>query len=263
MDTAQYSTIESGKVVSTAPEPNETEENIDSMWDVDAEVIIIWVTGVIVLITLLTMLICFLATRRKQDRAEDSPVRTRSRNEEAVNPGRGGIGISCTTGDSIGGVGGENPAYTSNSDELNGLFNIYHPRMVNSLPHIHSPVSNQGGQQWNSSSQTQAANLPDADGGFQQISLPPSHITEASPSYYPGPPPPSPPPLLLTRSNANVSARDYMRNEDYVLDPYFLASAPPPYTRYAEDYHPTSPADASCSLPVRSERSYRVAYDYF
>ncbi|XP_014780487.1 uncharacterized protein LOC106876446 isoform X2 [Octopus bimaculoides] len=263
MDTAQYSTIDSGKVVSTAPEPNETEENSDSMWDVDAEVIIIWVTGVIVLITLLTMLICFLATRRKQERTEDSPIRTRSRNEEAVNPGRSGIGISCATGDGVGGVGGENPAYTRNSDELNGLFNIYHPRMVNSLPHMHSPVSNQGGQQWNSSSQTQAANLPDADGGFQQISLPPSHITEASPSYYPGPPPPSPPPLLLTRSNANVSSRDYMRNEDYVLDPYFLASAPPPYTRYAEDYHPTSPADASCSLPVRNERSYRVAYDYF
>ncbi|GAB1607549.1 uncharacterized protein LOC115220017, partial [Argonauta hians] len=244
------------------------EESVDSVPIVDPELILIYVTAVVLLGSLLTLIVCFLATRRKHyDRDQDSPVRTRSRDEEsaaaAVTPRRTGVGANSANdggpGHGVAGSGGENPAYTRTSDEVSGLFSVYHSRLVNSLTQGNGQIGQNPGPQW--SSPQQQPNVPEMDGGFRQVTLPPNRITEAAPGYYPGSPPPSPPPLHLPRNQGNVQSRDPGRNE--MLDPCFLASAPPPYTRYAEDYPTSATLDTPRSAPVGTERSYRLGYEYF
>lgn len=262
MDDSEQMTLEAGKVVSVAPERNETEEAVEPEWNFDAEIIVIWVTGGVVLVTLLGMLICLLATRKKS-RSSTATIRARPHIDEEV------TSVYRPRG-------GENPAYSVTNDEDNEWFSTRRPRVLNSLSRpsdcVYLPdACNQGRQHWNSPESARSS-TPEID--QQQMTIPPLDVPETGQTYQSGPPPPSPPPPLSQQSRQmdqlNSSTSDDNRptyiieNNEFVLDPYFLASAPPPYTPYAED-HPVNitSIERSLTLPVRNGTSYRVDYDYF
>ncbi|CAE1285972.1 unnamed protein product [Acanthosepion pharaonis] len=189
------------------------------------------------------MLICLLATRKKS-RSSTATIRARPRIDEAV------TSVYRPRG-------GENPAYSVTNDEANEWFSTRRPRVLNSLSRpsdcVYLPdTCSQGRQHWNSPESARSS-TPEID--QQQMTIPPLDVPETGQTYQSGPPPPSPPPPLSQQS----------RQMDQInSNPYFLASAPPPYTPYAED-HPVNitSIERSLTLPVRNGTSYRVDYDYF
>ena len=169
--------------------------------------------------------------------------------------------------------GGENPAYSVANDDTNEWFGTRRPRVLNSLARpsdcVYFPETcNQGRQHWNSPVSARSS-TPESD--QQQMNIPPLDVSETGQTYQSGPPPPSPPPPLpqqsrqhrlldqVTNGLSDDNRPTYiMENGEFVLDPYFLASAPPPYTPYAEN-HPINitSIERSLTLPVRNGTSYR------
>lgn len=260
---AAHVTMEADKVVSVAPERNETEGASEPEWNFDAEIIVIWVTGGVVLATLLGMLICLLATRKKS-RSSTATIRASSFNFHRP-------GIDETVTSVYRPRGGENPAYSVTNDDANEWFGNHRPRVLNSLARpsdcVYLPDScNQGNRQiWNSPVLEQSGAAENSD--QQQMAIPPIDVSETGQTYQSGPPPPSPPPPLpqqshhqqrLQRHSGDNRPTYIMENGEFILDPYFLATAPPPYTPYAEE-HPVdiTTIERSLTLPVRNGTSYR------